>query len=482
VWGKGVSFWLEREFAMVSDKAISRLQAIVGRERVLTSLEERTVYAYDGTWAQYLPDVVVSPHSTEEVAEILRLANELRIPVVPRGAGTGLSGGSVPVEGGICLNLVRMNRILEISPEDMVAVVQPGVVNGALQRTVEERGLFYPPDPASMNQSTIGGNIAENAGGPRCLKYGVTRDYVMALEVVLPTGEILRTGSRALKNVTGFNLVGIFVGSEGLLGVVTEATLRLIPKPAVTLSAMASYPKLEGASETMGAILRRGIIPCALELMDAATIHCVEEHAHLGLPQDVEAVLLISQDGPDHEVVLRQMEIIADACQESGARNVEVAATPEEHEALWAARRAVSPSLARMRPNKLGEDISVPPSKVTQALRELRRISEKYQLPIPVFGHIGDGNLHPNILCDRRNPDEMRRVNEAAKEIFQMAVSLGGALSGEHGIGLSKRDFLPLDLTPESIALQKRIKELFDPNGILNPGKVFPTELSAPSS
>ncbi|MGC8834376.1 MAG: FAD-binding oxidoreductase, partial [Armatimonadota bacterium] len=367
---------------MVNDRAISRLQTIVGRERVLTSLEERTVYAYDGTWAQCLPDVVVSPQSTEEVVEILRLANELRIPVVPRGAGTGLSGGSVPVEGGICLNLVRMNKIIEISPEDMVAVVQPGVVNGVLQRAVEERGLFYPPDPASMNQSTIGGNIAENAGGPRCLKYGVTRDYVMALEVVLPTGEVLRTGSRALKNVTGFNLVGIFVGSEGLLGVITEATLRLIPKPAVTLSAMALYPKLEGASETMGAVLRRGIIPCALELMDAATIHCVEEHAHLGLPQDVEAVLLISQDGPDHEVVLRQIEIIADACRESGARNVEVAVTPEEHEALWAARRAVSPSLARMRPNKLGEDISVPPSKVTQALKELRRISEKYQLPI----------------------------------------------------------------------------------------------------
>jgi len=453
---------------------VRSLQALVGREHVSAAAEDRIVYSYDGTWAEFQPDVVVSPRTTEHVSKVLRWANDHAVPVVPRGAGTGLSGGSVPASGGICLNLAPMNRILEISTDDMVAVVQPGVVNAVLQQAVEQCGLFYPPDPASMNQSTIGGNIAENAGGPRCLKYGVTRDYVMALEVVLPTGEVLRTGSRALKNVTGLNLVGLFVGSEGLLGVITEATLRLIPKPAVTLSAMAAYPQLEGASHTMAAITRRGIIPCALELMDAATIQCVEQFAKLGLPTDVEAILLISQDGPDQESVARQIETIAEACRESGARQVTVASTPEEHETLWAARRGVSPSLARMRPNKLGEDISVPPSKVPEALRELRRISERHALPIPVFGHIGDGNLHPNILCDRRNPDEMRRVDAAAREILELAVKLGGTLSGEHGIGLSKRDFLPLGLTPESISLQRRIKSLFDPNGILNPGKVFP--------
>ncbi|MGQ9525203.1 MAG: FAD-binding oxidoreductase [Armatimonadota bacterium] len=453
---------------------VKSLEALVGRERVSAAAEDRVVYSYDGTWTQSLPDVVVSPATTEHVSTVLCWANDHGVPVVPRGAGTGLSGGSVPAAGGICMNLAPMNRILEISTDDMVAVVQPGVVNAALQQAVEEHGLFYPPDPASMNQSTIGGNIAENAGGPRCLKYGVTRDYVMALEVVLPTGEVLRTGSRALKNVTGLNLVGLFVGSEGLLGVITEATLRLVPKPSVTLSAMAAYPQLEGASHTMAAIMRRGIIPCALELMDSATIQCVEQFAKLGLPTDVEAVLLISQDGPDHESVLRQIHTIAEACRESGARDVTVAATQQEHEALWAARRSVSPSLARMRPNKLGEDISVPPSKVPEALRELRRISERYSLPIPVFGHIGDGNLHPNILCDRRDPDEMRRVDAAAREILELAVRLGGTLSGEHGIGLSKRHFLPLDLSPESISLQRRIKRLLDPNNILNPGKVFP--------
>jgi glycolate oxidase len=458
----------------ITPAVLKELEAIVGRDRVLASPEDRVVYAYDGTWAQCQPDVIVAPRSSRDVAAILRLANQSGVSVVPRGAGTGLSGGAVPVEGSMCLNLAPMNAILEISREDMVAVVQPGVVTATLQKTVEGQGLFYPPDPASLNQSTIGGNIAENAGGPRCLKYGVTRDYVMALEVVLPTGELLRMGGRALKNVTGLNLVGLMVGSEGLLGVITEATLRLIPKPAVTLSAMATYPELEGASHTMAAITRRGVVPCAVELMDAATVACVEQSHSLGLPRDVEAILLISQDGANEETVGREMRLIAEACRESGARDVHVAATQEESEQLWAARRKVSPALVRMRPNRLGEDIAVPLSKVPEAVRGLKRISEEYNLPIPVFGHIGDGNLHPNILCDRRNPDELKRVKAASRAIFELAVSLGGTLSGEHGIGLSKRDFIPMALGPESISLQRSLKRLFDPNNILNPGKVFP--------
>ncbi|MBI4319924.1 MAG: FAD-binding protein [Chloroflexi bacterium] len=431
------------------------------------------VYAYDGTWYERRPDAVVNVVSAAEVSAILQLANRERIPIVPRGSGTGLSGGSVPVAGGIVLNLALMNKILEIDVPNMAAVAQPGVVTATLQQQVESRRLFYPPDPASLKQCTIGGNVAMNSGGPRGLKYGVTKDYVLGIEVVIPNGDTLRLGGKPVKNVTGYSLAQLFVGSEGTLGVITQATLRLIPLPKARSVALAIFPNLDEAAGIVGVILGAGIVPSTIEIMDRTTIWCVEQYIKMGLPLDVDALILVEVDG-DPDSVQAQVREVSALCLSHGASSVEVAITAKEMDDLWLVRRSISPSLARLRPNKLGEDISVPRAAIVPMVREVQQIAAHRDLTIAMFGHISDGNLHPNMLFDQGNPEELAHVQEAAEDIFAAAVSLGGTLSGEHGIGLLKREFLSMDLSPAVIEAMRLVKSSFDPNNILNPGKMFP--------
>jgi len=459
----------------MSDQAlIQDLQEAIGVEKVLTSLEDRIAYSYDGTFEQDLPDVAILPESNEDVAAILRLAQEYDVPVVPRGMASGLAAASVPFGGGIVLSLTKMNRILEIDEENHTVRVEAGAITADVEAAVEEFGLFYPPDPSSNEQSTIGGNIACNAGGPRCLKYGVTGDYVMGLTVVLADGQVLRTGGKAIKNVVGYDLNALFVGSEGTLGVITEALLRLTTKPRAVRTARAEFPALEDASRTVNAILDAGVVPATLEMMDETAITCIEEAMGLGLPLDVEAMLIIETDGSDEETVLREIETVARVCRESGAREVIIAKSEGEREQLWRARRSVSPSLARKAPNKLGEDITVPRSAIPEAVRRIKAISAHYGLPIVIFGHAGDGNLHPNILFDKRNEEEWKKVQQIVGEIFQVALDLEGTLSGEHGVGTLKRPYMEQALGSLSLDVQRRIKGALDPHGILNPGKVLP--------
>ena len=458
---------------MLHQVIIEQLEAI-GADKVLSSPIDLIAYSFDGTFEQHLPDVVVLPETNEDVAAVVRIASQHDVPVVPRGMSSGLAGGSIPVRGGIVLSLTRMNRILEIDEENMTATVQAGVVTANLQAEVEKLGLFYPPDPASAKQSTIGGNVACNAGGPRCLKYGVTGNYVLGLTVVLADGRVVQTGGKAIKYVTGFNMNQFFVGSEGALGVITEVILRLICKPPYARTALVHFPTLADASRSVQAVLTRGLVPAAMELLDETAIECIEEAMQLGLPLDVEALLVVESDGADEESVCREMDAIADLCLETGASRVDVARDEEERAELWRARRSISPSLARKAPNKLGEDITVPRSAIPEAVRRIKAISAKYGLPIVVFGHAGDGNLHPNILFDKRDPAQWEKVEQIVGEIFQVALDLGGTLSGEHGVGTFKLPYMREALGPASINIQWRVKQALDPQNIMNPGKVLP--------
>ena len=457
------------------DKSIIvQLEKATGKDGVLVSPEDLAVYGYDGTFEDHRPDVVVLPSTTGQVSQVVALAARERIPLVTRGMGSGLAAASVPFQGGIVLAMTRMNHILEIDQDNATIHVEAGVVTADLQTTVEELGLFYPPDPSSNRHSTIGGNIACNAGGPRCLKYGVTGDYVLGLTVVLADGRVIRTGGKLIKDVVGYDLNALFTGSEGTLGVITEALLRLTAKPKFARTALVEFAALDDASLTVNAILSAGIVPATLELMDETAIACIEEALHLGLPLDVEAILLIETDGADEGSVLREIEAVAKICQETGARQVKVAKDEAERLNLWKARRSVSPALARKAPNKLGEDITVPRSAIPEAFRRLKAISARYGLPIVLFGHAGDGNLHPNILFDKRDPEQWKKVEQMAADEFTMALELGGTLSGEHGVGTLKRPYLEQALGPVSIEIQKRIKQALDPLNILNPGKIFP--------
>lgn len=465
----------EHDLAQLAPRVVQELRTIVGSEHVLSDEADLIAYSIDGTWIERRPLAVVLPASAQEVSAILKLANRERLVVAPRGSASGLSGGSVPLGGGLALAMTRMNRILEIDRVNQLAVVEPGVITARLQNEVEKLGLFYPPDPSSLSVSAIGGNVAENAGGARCLKYGVTADYVMGLQVVLPTGEIIRTGGRMVKNVTGYNLRQLFTGAEGTLGVVTEVTLKLLPLPKYRLTALAVFPRLDDAAETVSEIMSSGLLPASIELMDQITVQCVEELLHIGLPLDAEALLLLAFDGNYEQIVEGELQAATEICRRHAVRSLEHARTAEESERLWRARRSISPALARQSPNKLGEDISVPRSAVPEIIRRIRAISARYELTIPVFGHAGDGNLHPNILCDRRNPAEMERVRAAAAAIFAEAIACGGTLSGEHGIGLLKKEFMEQDLGTEAVEAMKRIKLALDPQNILNPGKIFPS-------
>jgi len=446
------------------------LEAIVGREHVLTSPQALLVYGYDATYRTGQPAAVVLPGTAAQVAQVMALLHHFRVPVTPRGAATGLSGGSVP-DDSVALSLTRMRRIIEIDERNMLAVVEPGVVTQDLQRAALARGLFYPPDPASARVSTIGGNIAENAGGPRCLKYGVTRDYVLGLDVVLADGRVLKTGGRTVKNVTGYDLTRLMVGSEGTLGVVTKAVLRLIPKPEASVTVMAVFPRLDDAAALVPAVVAKGITPSSLELMDQLALRVVENYLHAGLPVEAEAVLLTEVDGFS-ESVGRQAEIVAGLCRTGGASEVRVARDAAEADELWRARRAVSTALTQVKPLKVGEDVVVPVSRIPEMIRGLQFLRERFGLTMAVFGHAGDGNLHPNFVADPRDPAEMARVEEALHEVARLALSLDGTLSGEHGIGSSKAPYLEMEVGSVGLEVMRAIKAALDPAGILNPGKM----------
>jgi len=464
---------------MLQHSVTDALLAAIGSDRVLTSRLERMTYSYDATWLEALPDVVVLPRTTAEVAAVMQIASRTRTPVVPRGAGTGLSGGTIPLMGGIVLSLTRMKQIIEIDPEDSVAVVQPGVVNMDLQRAAQRLGLFFPPDPASWETATIGGNLAENAGGPRCLKYGVMKDYVLGLEVVLPDGQIMRTGGRTIKNVAGYDLTGLFVGSEGTLGVITEAILKLLPQPPRRGTVLAIFESVDGACAAVNRVLGSGVLPLTTELMDNHTIRAVQHTRDYGLPSDAGAVLLIDVEGSE-EAIRYESSVVAEACRSAGALGVRSATDPAQSALLWAGRRAVSASLANLG-DKLGEDIAVPRSQIPAMVRRVHEASERLGLRTVVFGHIGDGNLHPNIICDRSNAEEMKRVEALAAEIFDAALSLGGTITGEHGVGISKRPFIRKALDPIAYQQMLALKRLLDPLGIVNPGKIFEETVFQPT-
>jgi glycolate oxidase len=454
---------------MLKPSVIKELKNIVGARHLYTVAEELVAYSYDATRKEALPWAVARPSSTEEVAAILLLANREEFPVVPRGAGTGMSGGSVPVQGGVVLSLERMDRILEINEEDLLAVVEPGVVTGELQRVVEARGLFYPPDPASHAVCTIGGNVAECAGGLRAVKYGVTKDYVMALEVVLPTGEIIKTGARTAKSVAGYDLTKLIVGSEGTLGVATKITLKLLPLPESVLTLAAFFPDIDSAARAASAIIRERVLPRALELVDRASLRAAEQYLKEDLSGGAAAMLLIEVDGTV-ESAAREMERVNGVVSRCNASRMEQARDDAERDRLWKLRRSISPALYTIKPRKLNEDIVVPRSRIPDILREIETIAARHNLLIANFGHAGDGNIHTNIMID---DVDLPKAETAVKEIFAATLKMDGSISGEHGIGLSKAAYLPMEVSPAAFAAMQRIKQALDPKNILNPGKIF---------
>ena len=457
----------------LTEAHLQALREIVGAEHLATSRTELLSHSFDATQRQFMPNVVVHPHTTEEVAAIVQLAARHGLPILPRGAGSGFTGGALPVRGGIVLVLTRMNRILEIDSDNLIAVVEPGVVTARLQEAVEKVGLFYPPDPASKEFSTLGGNVAECAGGPRCVKYGVTRDYVLGLTVVTPDGAIIHTGGRTIKNVVGYDLTRLFVGSEGTLGIVTEIILRLLPKPADKRTMLATFADIDGAAEAVSTIIRGKIIPTTLEFMDASAINCVRDLPGIDLPENCQALLIIEVDGETTQL-MPQLNRIVELIQPLGLLQATIARDADEAEALWRVRRSISPSLRKLGPNKFNEDIVVPRARVPEMIRALDGISRRLDLPIINFGHAGDGNIHVNVMVDLREPGMEARVQEALADIFRTAIALGGSVSGEHGIGLAKQPYITLELDPPTLAVMQAIKAALDPQGIMNPGKIFP--------
>ena len=457
---------------MIDKQAIEDIAKIVKTGRVLTEESDRYSYSFDASFGTHLPDVVIQTQEVQELAALVRYANEHKIPVYPRGQSTSLSGGPLPVKGGMVFDLSVMDNILEVDEEDLVAVVSPGVLTSAIHAAAEKKGLMYPPDPSSSHVSTIGGNLAENSGGPRGLKYGVTKDYVIGLEVITPQGEIIKTGGRTVKNVTGYDLTKLIVGSEGTLGIITKAILRLIPKPPSSETVMAVFNSLVDSGRAISKVLSSGILPAKMELMDQASIVAVENYQPSNLPVDAEAIILIELDGHP-AAVKEEAEQVAKVCREVGAREVIVPKTPQEKAEVWKARKLVSPAIVRIKPTKISEDATVPRSQIPEMCRRLQQIKEKYNIHLVVFGHAGDGNLHPNIIADKSDTEEMQRVEQAVAEIFQAAVELGGTLSGEHGIGTMKAPFMEMELGAAGLDMMKRIKEAWDPNNIMNPGKIF---------
>jgi len=454
---------------MISKSIADTLRSIVGDAWFLDSPEDLATYAYDGFLPEFKPDAVVIPGSTEEISQIMKLANREMFYVTPRGAGTNICGGSVAKKGGIIMAFHRLSKIVEIDTDNMCAVVQPGVVNADLQKAVAVHGLMYPPDPASMFVSTIGGNVALNAGGPRGVKYGVTRDYLLGLEVVLPSGDVIRTGGKAIKSVSGYDLTRLMCGSEGTLGIITEITVHLVPMPPAKATLQAIFADLDDATRTVSAIIGSGIVPTTLELIDRVVLEVIGNYGGAKFRQDAEALLLIEVDG-EGALVEAQGKRIEDFCKKRGAVEVERAETSEEAEKLWQARRSAFGAVARLRPNCIVEDATVPVKGLPEIIRKIVELAGKYQLKIGVLAHAGDGNLHPIVMTDLRDKEEMARVDKAMEEMYEAAMAMGGTLSGEHGIGIAKNRFLDMEFNRSAIEIMRGIKKVFDPNGILNPG------------
>ncbi len=450
------------------------LRSLVGPAFVSDDEATRRAYGVDALGIGHPADLVVRPANTAEIAGIARLCHEHRIPLVVRGAGTGYTGGAVPTAGGVVLSMERLDRIIEIDEVNLLAVVEPNVITGDLQRAVEAVGLFYPPDPASLDTSSIGGNVAECAGGPRAFKYGVTRRYVLGLEAVLPTGEIIRTGSKAVKNVVGYDLTQLLVGSEGTLAIITRITLRLIPKPPAYRTALATFTGIQGAVDAVSALVARRVIPAALELIDQDSIEAVQQHTGEALvPAGTGAVLILETDGTP-AAVEEEMARAADACRAAGALAVTAAASDAERDRIWAVRRAVSLALKATGLTKVNHDVVVPRGRVPDLFAVVADLRARHGLRIASFGHAGDGNIHVNIMIDGSDPDARARATAAERTLFEQVVALEGSISGEHGIGFAKKPYIGLELSPDEIALMRRVKAAFDPRGILNPGKMFP--------
>jgi glycolate oxidase len=444
---------------------------IVGQANFTDSLIDLVSYSYDASSHRHRPEAAVWPTRSEQVSRILAMANKHRFAVIPRGAGTGLTGAAVPFRGGLVLDLCRMNKILDIKIVDRLAVVQPGVVYADLQKALEPHGFFFPPDPASGSVCTLGGNVATNAGGMKGAKYGVTKDYVLGLEVVLPDGRIMRTGSKCMKSVSGYDLTRLFVGSEGTLGVVTEIILKISPKPLVVKTSLAYFASLHEAGQAVTDIMHSGIIPSVLEILDENTIRVLREHADMTFP-DIAAMLLVETDGYTEGETAYQMEKIIEAIRKNNATEIRMADTADETEELWKVRKSAGSVAAGLGTNNLSEDITVPISKVPELLTRISDIVRSYQLPFVVFGHAGDGNLHPKIMYNAYDPDQVDRVHRAADELFKLACDLGGTLTGEHGIGLAKAPYMTLEHDPIAMNVMRGIKKMLDPNNILNPGKM----------
>jgi glycolate oxidase len=459
---------------MIETSHIKYFQSVVGDENVKSDKAHLIAYCYDATKSRFEPDAVVFPKDKHDVSKILKYCNDNKIIVVPRGAGSGFTGGALPANGGIILSLEKyMNQLIEIDMENMLARVQPGLINMDLQKAVEEVGLFYPPDPASEQYSTLGGNVSENAGGMRAAKYGITKDYVMALEAVLPNGDIIKAGKKTIKDVAGYNIAGILIGSEGTLAVITEITLKLIPKPQEKKTYMGIFPDVEKAMNAVFKSLASGANPVAMEFLDNLVIQALREKLNVDLPENAGAILVGDVDGASLDEVDTQLEILNKSFQENGSTDFIVAKDDAQANQLWYARRNASPSITIFGQLKLNEDISVPRSKLPEALNGIYKIGEKYGFKVPCFGHSGDGNIHVNVMVpDKSDEEQVHRGHQAIEEIFQYVVDLEGTLSGEHGIGLSKAPYMNIAFNDQEIELFKMVKKAFDPNNILNPFKM----------
>jgi len=457
----------------LEQKHIDFFTNLVGSKNIYTDKAHKRAYSYDATRTFYEPDAVLFPRNEDDISKILKYCNENGIIIVPRGAGSGFTGGALPVNGGVVLALEKhMNKIIEIDKENMLAIVQPGVINKELQRAAEEVGLFYPPDPASEEYSTLGGNVSENAGGMRAAKYGITKDFVMALRAVLPNGDIIRAGKKTIKDVAGYNIAGILIASEGTLGVITQITLKLLPKPRFAKSYMGIFPDVNSAMNAVFKSLASGANPVAMEFLDSLVVKAVKEKLGIALPEDAGALLVGDVDGNVEEEIEFQLKTLQESFKENGAIDFKVASSKDERDEIWRARRGASPSITIYGSKKLNEDISVPRSMLPTALEKIYEIGSKYNLVVPCFGHAGDGNIHVNVMVDGSNKEELEDGHRAIEEIFKLVVDMGGTLSGEHGIGLSKAEFMDIAFSEAELNLFKKIKEAFDPNNILNPGKM----------
>jgi glycolate oxidase len=459
---------------MVGQDALRKLIQALGVENVLIKREDLLCYAYDATplIKKSVPDVILTPCGRDDVVSIVKIANEHMVPIYPRGAGTNLSGGAVPLQGGIVLSLLKMNNILDVDTENLTATVEPGVIVQDLNDEIGKYGLIYPPDPGTVATATMGGTVAECAGGLRGLKYGVTKHYIIGLEVVLTNGDVIKCGGKTVKNVSGYDMTSLFVGSEGTLGIITEITVKLMPAPDFSRSMIAVFDDLGKAGKAIADVIANKVIPATMEIMDNLTIRTVENYAKVGLPTEAEAVLLIELDGMK-EIVEKEVDVVIGICKTNCAVDIQIAEDEAERDRIWTARRVALPALAQIKPTVVLEDATVPRSKIPDMIKACLSIGEKNNIMIAVMGHAGDGNLHPILLADTGDKEEITRLEKAVEEIFAAAIKFGGTLSGEHGIGIAKAKFMEWEFGETGLVAMKKIKRAFDPNGMLNPGKIF---------